>query len=202
MPAQAASADQVRTGSETQAPPDAPRLGGKGGGPKAAKGGPKVGIILASHADFGAAILRTAEFIMGPLSDCTSITVEETDMEEDTVRRLAEAAKFLDVGAGVLVLTDMFGGTPSNLALALLDNHKVEVVTGMNLPMVLKVFSSRERDLEELATLAGEAGIKGIVIAGSMLRAKSGKVAEQRAGHGHEHEKGQEKGQESAQAEG
>jgi PTS system mannose-specific IIA component len=137
----------------------------------------KVGIILASHGDFGAAILRTAEFIMGPVSDCTAITIEETDMEEDTVRRLAEAADRLDFGAGVLVLTDMFGGTPSNLCLSLLGQHRVEVVTGMNLPMLLKVFSSKEKDLEELARLAGEAGAKGIVIAGSMLRARSAKAA-------------------------
>ena len=82
----------------------------------------------------------------------------------ETVRRLTDAAQRLDKGAGVIILTDMFGGTPTNLALALLATHKVEVVTGANLPMLLKVFSAREKNLEELAQLAGEAGSKGCLL--------------------------------------
>ena len=91
----------------------------------------------------------------------------------ETVRRLNDAAQRLDKGAGVIILTDMFGGTTTNLALSLLATHKVEVVTGANLPMLLKVFSAREKSLEELAQLAGEAGSKGIVVAGNMLRNKA-----------------------------
>lgn len=133
----------------------------------------QVGIIVVSHADYGSAMLRTAEFILGPQSDCSSISVDVAHEVSETVRRLTDAAQRLDKGAGVIILTDMFGGTPTNLALALLATHKVEVVTGANLPMLLKVFSAREKSLEELAQLAGEAGSKGIVVAGNMLRNKT-----------------------------
>ena len=133
----------------------------------------QVGIIIVSHADYGSAMLRTAEFILGPQSDCSSISVDIAHEVSETVRRLTDAAQRLDKGAGVIILTDMFGGTPTNLALALLATHQVEVVTGANLPMLLKVFSAREKNLEELAQLAGEAGSKGIVVAGNMLRNKA-----------------------------
>lgn len=133
----------------------------------------QVGIIVVAHADYGSAMLRTAEFILGPLSDCSSISVDVAHEVSETVRRLDDAAQRLDKGAGVIILTDMFGGTPTNLALSLLASHKVEVVTGVNLPMLLKVFTSRGNELEELARMAGEAGAKGIVVAGSMLRNKA-----------------------------
>ena len=125
------------------------------------KGTPEAGIIVVSHADYGSAILRTAEFILGPLSDCTSISVDVGQEVPETVRRLKDAAERLDKGAGVIVLTDMFGGTPTNLALSLLSSLNVEVVTGVNLPMLLKVFSSRTLPLAELAEVASEAGVKG-----------------------------------------
>ena len=130
----------------------------------------EVGIIVVSHADYGSALLKTAEFILGPLSDCSSISVDIGQEVPEIVRRLKDAAQRLDKGAGVLILTDMFGGTPTNLALSLLATHNVEVVTGVNLPMVLKVFSSRTTPLKELAAAASDAGIKGIVVPGTMLK--------------------------------
>lgn len=140
----------------------------------------QVGIIVVSHADYGSAMLRTAEFILGQQSDCCSISVDVAHEVSETVRRLTDAAQRLDKGAGVIILTDMFGGTPTNLALSLLGTHKVEVVTGVNLPMLLKVFTSRSAALDELARIAGEAGAKGIVVAGSMLRNKARDKAENR----------------------
>ena len=133
----------------------------------------EVGIIIVAHADYGSAILRMAEFILGPLADCTSISVDVALEVSETVARLNDATERLDKGAGVIILTDMFGGTPTNLALSLLATHHVEVVTGVNLPMVLKVASSRTRPLAELAELVGEAGKSGIVVAGSMLKNKA-----------------------------
>ena len=129
-----------------------------------------VGIIVVDHADYSSVLLRTSEFILGPLSDCTSISVDIGQEVPETVRRLKDAAQRLDKGAGVIILTDMFGGTPTNLALSLLASHNVEVVTGVNLPMVLKVFTSRTTPLAELAKTACEAGIKGIVVPGAMLK--------------------------------
>ena len=132
-----------------------------------------MGIIVVAHADYGSVLLRTAEFILGPLSDCSSISVDVGQEVPETVRRLKDAAQRLDKGAGVIILTDMFGGTPTNLALSLLSSHNVEVVTGVNLPMVLKVFTSRTTPLAELAQLASDAGIKGIVVPGAMLKSRT-----------------------------
>lgn len=131
-----------------------------------------VGIIVVAHADYGSAVLRTVEFILGHQSDCCSISVDVAHDVNETVARLTDASERLDVGNGVIILTDMFGGTPTNLALSLLQSHNIEVVTGVNLPMLLKVFMSREKPLSELASLAREAGMSGIVVAGEMLQKK------------------------------
>jgi PTS system mannose-specific IIA component len=131
-----------------------------------------VGIIIAAHADYAAALLRATESILGHLEDCTSISMDVTVDAPETLQRLNDAAKRLDRGAGVLILTDMFGGTPTNLSLALLNTHNVEVVTGVNLPMIIKAFNVRGLPLKELAEIAGEAGRQGIVVAGEVLEHK------------------------------
>lgn len=134
----------------------------------------QIGIIIVAHGKFGSAILRAAESIMGAQEDCVSISVDAAHDVEDAVRRLTDAAQRLDRGLGVIALTDMFGGTPTNLALSLLGQHQAEVVTGVNLPMLLKVIEARSSlSLQELASQAGEAGKAGIVVAGKMLRSKS-----------------------------
>lgn len=133
-----------------------------------------IGVIIVAHGKYGSAILKAAELILGAQSDCVSISVESAHENEEAVRRLNDAAMRLDQGQGVLALTDMFGGTPTNLALSLLKRHKAEVVTGVNLPMLIKVFENRNRTpLEELAKMAGEAGKAGIVVTGHMLRGKA-----------------------------
>lgn len=134
----------------------------------------QLGIILVTHVDYGSALLRAAEFIHGPIQDCTSIQVDASLAVEDTVSRLKEAVNRLSAGRGVLVLTDMFGGTPTNLSLSLLGSRTdVEVLTGVNLPMLLRVVSKRDLPLEELAELAKTAGCEGIIAAGEMLRSKA-----------------------------
>lgn len=133
-----------------------------------------IGIIIVSHGKYGSAILKAAEEILGPQSDCVSISIDAAHPVEDVVRRLNDAAERLNMGGGVIALTDMFGGTPTNLALSLPKKYSVEVVTGVNLPMLLKVFESRSSaDLQQLANLAGEAGKAGIVVTGRMLRSKN-----------------------------
>lgn len=132
-----------------------------------------IGIILVGHGKFGASILHTAESIIGPQSDCVSISVDIAHEVKDAIRRLTDAAQILDKGDGVIVLTDMFGGTPTNLALALLGKHKVEVITGMNLPMLIKVLENRgSSSLPELAQMADAAGKAGIVDTGKIRRNK------------------------------
>lgn len=128
-----------------------------------------VGIILVSHIELGSSLLRAVEFLQGPQFDCCAVSIMTDHDVSETVQRLNDAADRLDQGAGVLVLTDMFGGNPTNITLSLLGKHNVEVVTGVNLPMLLKVFESRGQPLEELAETARKAGIDGIVVAGQML---------------------------------
>lgn len=132
-----------------------------------------IGLILVSHGKFAKAALHTAEILLGPQSDCVTISVDAAHAAEETVRRLQDAANMLDKGEGVIVLTDMFGGTPTNIALSLQGKHKAEVITGMNLPMILKVMENRASSpLAGLAKMAEEAGKAGIVGAGRMLRQK------------------------------
>lgn len=133
-----------------------------------------IGIILVAHGKYGSAILHAAESIIGSQNDCVSIGVESAHDVEVAVQRLHDAAERLDKGEGVLVLTDMFGGNPTNLALGLPRGHKAEVVTGMNLPMLLKVFENRcGIPLNQLAKLAGDAGRAGIVVTGQIPKARS-----------------------------
>lgn len=133
---------------------------------------PAAGVVLVTHVDYGAGLLRAAEMILGPLADCSSIQVDASLDVEKTVARLKEAVSLLDKGNGVIILTDMFGGTPTNLSLSLLGTGAIEVVTGVNLPMLLKVFEARRVALAELADIALEAGRKGIDSASRILRSK------------------------------
>ena len=133
---------------------------------------PSAGVILVTHVDYGAGLLRAAETILGPLADCSSIQVDAAHDVGETVARLKEAVSLLDKGNGVIVLTDMFGGTPTNLSLSLLGSGPIEVVTGVNLPMLLKVFEARHNALSDLADKAMEAGRKGIDSASRILRSK------------------------------
>lgn len=134
----------------------------------------QVGIVIVTHVDYGAALLRAAEHIVGSVQDCATLQVDINNEVTDTVNRLKDAAKRLDSGLGVLVLTDMFGGTPTNLSLSLLGqgNLNIEVLTGVNLPMLLKVLGNRKKSLQELAEIACDAGREGIAVAGEILRNK------------------------------
>lgn len=134
---------------------------------------PGAGVILVTHVDYGAGLLRAAETILGPLADCSSIQVDAGLDVEETVARLKEAVMLLDKGNGVIILTDMFGGTPTNLSLSLMGKGAIEVVTGVNLPMLLKVFEARHMELSTLAETAMDAGGKGIVSASKLLRSKT-----------------------------
>ena len=143
----------------------------------------QIGIIVVTHVDYGSSLLRAAEFILGPVQDCTCIQVDSSLEVEETVNRLKDAVSFLDKGQGVLVLTDMFGGTPTNLSLSLLGARKdVEVLTGVNLPMLLRVLGNRKRPLQELAELALAAGCEGIIAAGKVLRSRSEAAKEGKEG--------------------
>jgi mannose PTS system EIIA component len=137
-----------------------------------------IGIVIAAHQDLGPALLRAAEGILGRLQGITAISL---NYDEDPIaarRRIEEAIKKSDAGEGVLVLTDMFGGTPTNMSLPFLEPGKVEVLTGVNLPMVLKAESGRgEMALQELACTLKEYGGKNIVLASEIWNARPGTTA-------------------------
>ncbi len=132
-----------------------------------------VGVVLATHGRLAEELLRGAEMICGPIENCRALTLSATTALDDAREALAGAITEVDQGQGVLVLTDMFGGTPSNLALTFVD-ERVEVVTGVNLPMLLKLTTARgpEVAVEALAPVIASQGQKNIVLASEQLRAR------------------------------
>jgi PTS system mannose-specific IIA component len=132
-----------------------------------------VGVVVATHGRLGEALLACAEAIVGKMPRVESLRVGSDVPLDQAHDALAVAIHDLDDGDGVLVLTDMLGGTPSNLALGFLD-EQVEVVTGVNLPMLLKLATCRGEGakLADTARLITAYGQKGIALATELLRAK------------------------------
>jgi PTS system mannose-specific IIA component len=135
-----------------------------------------VGVILVTHGQFGMHLLEAAQTILGPQQQCAHIAVEGSVDMATLLTDLKNAVKRMDAGEGVIILTDMFGGTPSNISLSLLQPGKVDVLTGVNLPMLLRILGMRDQDLTQLAQNAKSAGIQGIVLAGEVLTRKIGEV--------------------------
>ena len=132
-----------------------------------------IGVLIVTHLDFGQKLLETAEGIVGQQTSCLSLSLDAGHNMEAVLADIKEGLEQLDSGQGVLVLTDMFGGTPSNVALSLLGSGRLEVITGANLPMLLKIFNTRESTpLEDLALEAKTAGRQGILVAGEVLKRK------------------------------
>jgi PTS system mannose-specific IIA component len=132
-----------------------------------------VGLAVASHGRLSEELLRTAEGIVGRLEQAVAVSVDARISMEEARARLREAIAAVETGDGVLVLTDMFGGTPANLALTFLE-ERVEVVTGVNLPMVVKLSTLRAegRPLAALAEAIAAYGQKNITLASELLRAR------------------------------
>lgn len=129
-----------------------------------------VGVIVVTHGALAAELLRTASGIVGPLEQSTSVAIAPADTMEEIRVKLGLAMAEVDKGEGVLVLTDMFGGTPANLALSFLNERRVEVVTGCNLPILLKLSTARENAcLSDVARLVTAYGQKNIVFASDLI---------------------------------
>jgi mannose PTS system EIIA component len=131
-----------------------------------------IGVVLVSHARFGEELLRSAQMIIGPQENCSALSIDVSTPMDGMLDEIRKAVAKTEMGQGVVILTDMFGGTPSNLSLSLLGTGKVEVVTGMNLPMLLKILGARTLPLPKLAAEAKAAGRNGILVAGEVLRRK------------------------------
>lgn len=133
-----------------------------------------VGLVVATHGRLAEELLLTAEGIVGRLERCEAVSVVAGASMDEARQRIAEAVKRVDQGQGVLVLTDMFGGTPANLALTFLGD-KLEVVTGVNLPMIMKLATARGEDvsLHSVAELVTAYGQKNITLASELLRTRA-----------------------------
>ncbi len=133
-----------------------------------------VGVLLVTHPHLGEEFIRSAELICGKLPSLTNVSIDTRKGVEELRKEIAEAIRSVDQGAGVLILTDMFGGTPSNMSLAFLQEGEVEVLTGLNLPMLIKLSNCREgRSLKDLAKLIKEAGQRNINLASEILQKKA-----------------------------
>jgi len=131
-----------------------------------------VGLVIVCHEDMGAELVRAAEMIVGRIEAVETVSVKQDSAPETLRDRIQSAIKKVDRKKGVMLFTDMFGGTPSNIALAFLGDS-AEVVSGVNLSMVIKFANHRdEKTLPELARLVQEAAQKSIVIASQMLKGK------------------------------
>ncbi|MDH4163366.1 MAG: PTS sugar transporter subunit IIA [Nitrospirota bacterium] len=131
-----------------------------------------IGLVIVCHEDMGAELVKAAEMIVGKIEAVETVSVKQDSAPEMLRDRIEQAIKKTDRKQGVMLLTDMFGGTPSNIALAFLGDA-VEVVSGVNLSMLIKFANHREeKTLPELAKLVQEAAQKSIVIASQMLKGK------------------------------
>ncbi len=134
-----------------------------------------VGIVLVGHCNLAEELHTIVKMIVGDVPQLQSVSVAPNEPPDDTVKRIAAAIKKVDTGDGVLMLVDMFGGTPSNLSLTFLDESRVEVVTGVNVPMLVRIITLRESKKKNLAGLAKELksyGRKNICIASEILNSK------------------------------
>ena len=132
-----------------------------------------VGIVVAAHGRLAEELVRTAEGVVGPLAQTSTFSIQ-SGKSEDGPGALRKAIAEVDQGEGVVLLTDLLGGSPSNLCLAVLKEREVEVVTGVNLPMLLKLGSLRGAHTQpiELARQLCSAGQKAIVEVTDLVRGR------------------------------
>ena len=130
----------------------------------------KIGVVIVTHYQIGAEFLHALRLIVPNAPDFLSVSIDPKQSVDEMRRLIQQALKRADSGAGVLVLTDMFGGTPSNMSLSFVEETGVEVVTGLNLPMLIKLATlSEDKTLEDLATFIKSYGQRNISVASEIL---------------------------------
>ena len=133
-----------------------------------------IGLVLVTHGRLAEEFVAAVEHVVGPQKATRAICIGPEDDMEQRRAEIMEAVARCDDGAGVVVLTDMFGGTPSNLAISIMDKAKIEVIAGVNLPMLIKLVSVRGREsLAEAVASAQAAGRKYINVASRLLSAEA-----------------------------
>jgi PTS system mannose-specific IIA component len=130
-----------------------------------------VGIVIVTHLRLGEELLAVAELIVGKLKQFDAVSIDPSEGVEEIREKISASIRKVDRGEGILILTDMFGGTPSNISLSFLEESKIEVITGVNLPMLLKLSTYEgEGDLVELAQFIKTYGQKNINLASEILK--------------------------------
>lgn len=132
-----------------------------------------IGIIVVAHFNLAQEMVAAVELIVGKQQQFESVGIFPDEDIERVRGKIMQALKAADSGDGVLIMTDMFGGTPSNISLSFLEDGRIELVSGVNLPMLIKLTTYREgKTLDELARFITEYGQKNIYLATDVLRTK------------------------------
>lgn len=132
-----------------------------------------IGLVLVTHGQLAAEFRHAVEHVVGPQDNFETVAIGADDDMEQRRRDIVDAVARVDTGTGVIVLTDMFGGTPSNLAISVMESGRTEVIAGMNLPMLIKLSSIRKGDnMAAALDEAQAAGRKYINVASRVLSGK------------------------------
>jgi PTS system mannose-specific IIA component len=130
-----------------------------------------IGVVLVTHGRLADELKAATEHVVGPQAAFLTVCIGPQDDMEVRREEILSAIKTVDAGSGVILLTDRFGGTPSNLAISAMDSGRIEVIAGVNLPMLIKLAEVRSRlALAEAALAAQEAGRKYISVASALLQ--------------------------------
>ena len=129
-----------------------------------------IGLVLVTHGNLAQEFISAMQHVVGPQEQVEAVCIGPEDDMETRRAEILEKAEAVNKGDGTIVLTDMFGGTPSNLAISIMEKTKVEIIAGINLPMLIKLCSLRkEKSLKESVNGAQEAGKKYITVASQLL---------------------------------
>jgi PTS system mannose-specific IIA component len=131
-----------------------------------------VGVVIVTHCHLAEELIAAAELVVGEqLKQFQPVSINPREGSEEIREKIIAAIRKVDGGQGVLILTDMYGGTPSNISLSFLEEKKIEVITGVNLPMLLKLATyTNEMDLEGLAVFITDYGQRNINLASEVLK--------------------------------
>ena len=133
-----------------------------------------IGIVIITHGGLAVEFRSALEHVVGPQTQIETVSIGPEDDVEQRRSELIQAVRRTDTGTGVIILTDMFGGTPSNLAISVMEETKAEVLAGVNLPMLIRLASvRRNKALPQAVDLAKEAGRKYISVASQVLSGES-----------------------------
>jgi mannose PTS system EIIA component len=131
-----------------------------------------IGLILVTHGTLANEFVVAMEHVVGPQQNIATVCIGPRDDMELRRKEIAQAIKAVDTGEGVIILSDLFGGTPSNLSISLLDTGRVEVIAGVNLPMLIRLESARKTmSVSDAVAAARDAGRKYISVASEVLEA-------------------------------